>query len=121
MAYNFFAFVRQSVLRQAVPIQSAKRSVQLRLEVGLCFLTYLVLCQLGHYLVLVGKSPIGCGTEGQIVILPKPKGMRMLNFVSKIPAEILMKMTRFNEPQILAILRQAEGAVPVAELCREQA
>ena len=30
-----------------------------------------------------------------------------------------MKMTRFNEPQILAILRQAEGGVPVAELCRE--
>jgi len=33
--------------------------------------------------------------------------------------ENLMKMTRFNEPQILAILRQAEGGVPVAELCRE--
>ena len=33
--------------------------------------------------------------------------------------EILMKMTRFSEPQILAILRQAEGGVPVAELCRE--
>ena len=30
-----------------------------------------------------------------------------------------MKMTRFNEPQILAILRQAEGGVPVGELCRE--
>ena len=30
-----------------------------------------------------------------------------------------MKMTRFNEPQILAILRPAEGGVPVAELCRE--
>ena len=30
-----------------------------------------------------------------------------------------MKMTRFNEPQILAILRHAEGGVPVAELCRE--
>ena len=30
-----------------------------------------------------------------------------------------MKMTRLNEPQILAILRQAEGGVPVAELCRE--
>lgn len=30
-----------------------------------------------------------------------------------------MKMTRFGEPQILAILRQAEGGVPVAELCRE--
>ncbi|SNR89990.1 hypothetical protein SAMN06265370_1621 [Puniceibacterium sediminis] len=27
-----------------------------------------------------------------------------------------MKMTRFSEPQILAILRQAEGGVPVAEL-----
>jgi len=33
--------------------------------------------------------------------------------------EILMKMTRFSEPRILAILRQAEGGVPVAELCRE--
>ena len=30
-----------------------------------------------------------------------------------------MKMTRFSEPQILAILRQAEGGVPVAELCRD--
>ena len=30
-----------------------------------------------------------------------------------------MKMTRFSEPQILSILRQAEGGVPVSELCRE--
>jgi len=30
-----------------------------------------------------------------------------------------VKMTRYSEPQILAILRQAEGGVPVAELCRE--
>jgi transposase-like protein len=30
-----------------------------------------------------------------------------------------MKMTRYSEPQILAILRQAEGGVPMAELCRE--
>ena len=30
-----------------------------------------------------------------------------------------MKMTRYSEPQILAILRQAEGGVPVGELCRE--
>lgn len=30
-----------------------------------------------------------------------------------------MKMTRFSEPQILAILRQDEGGVPVSELCRE--
>jgi|TARA_B110000914_G_C15439088_1_gene435219 putative transposase len=33
--------------------------------------------------------------------------------------EILMKMTRYSEPKILAILRQAEGGVPVSELCRE--
>jgi putative transposase len=33
--------------------------------------------------------------------------------------EIRMKMTRYSEPQILAILRQAEGGVPVTELCRE--
>ena len=30
-----------------------------------------------------------------------------------------MKMTRYSEPQILAILRQAEGGVPVSELYRE--
>ena len=32
-----------------------------------------------------------------------------------------MKMTRYSEPQILAILRQAEGGVPVSELCCEHA
>ena len=30
-----------------------------------------------------------------------------------------MKMTRYSEPKILSILRQAEGGVPVSELCRE--
>jgi putative transposase len=30
-----------------------------------------------------------------------------------------MKLSRYSEPQILAILRQAEGGVPVSELCRE--
>ena len=33
--------------------------------------------------------------------------------------EVRMKMTRYSAPQILAILRQAEGGMPVAELCRE--
>jgi putative transposase len=33
--------------------------------------------------------------------------------------EIFIKLSRYSEPQILAILRQAEGGVPVAELCRE--
>jgi putative transposase len=30
-----------------------------------------------------------------------------------------MKATRYTEAQIIAILRQAEGGVPVADLCRE--
>lgn len=30
-----------------------------------------------------------------------------------------MKKTRFTEVQIMGVLRQAEGGVPVAELCRE--
>ena len=30
-----------------------------------------------------------------------------------------MKTSRYSEGHILAILRQAEGGVPVAELCRE--
>src|SRR5690606_25448267 len=33
--------------------------------------------------------------------------------------EILMKKSRFSEAQIMAVLRQAEGGVPVPELCRE--
>ena len=50
---------------------------------------------------------------------PETKGMQKWNFLGKISEEILMKMTRYSEPQILAILRQAEGGVPVSELCRE--
>ena len=30
-----------------------------------------------------------------------------------------MKTSRYTEAQIIAILRQTEGGVPVAELCRE--
>ena len=30
-----------------------------------------------------------------------------------------MKTSRYTEAQIIAILRQAEGGVPIAELCRE--
>ena len=30
-----------------------------------------------------------------------------------------MKTSRFSDAQIMAILKQAEGGIPVAELCRE--
>ena len=30
-----------------------------------------------------------------------------------------MKTSRYSYPQILSILRQADGGVPVADLCRE--
>lgn len=33
--------------------------------------------------------------------------------------EVLIKLTGFSDPLILAILRHAKGGVPVAELCRE--
>jgi putative transposase len=33
--------------------------------------------------------------------------------------EILMKTSRFSDAQIMAILRQAEDGIPVAQLCRE--
>jgi len=54
-----------------------------------------------------------------MAIPPESKGPHKCNFLGKMHEEILMKMTRYSEPQILAILRQAEGGVPVAELCRE--
>ncbi|MGF6176267.1 transposase-like protein [Ensifer sp. 4252] len=49
---------------------------------------------------------------------------RITDFKSRIFSgfmieEILMKTSRFSEPQILAILRQAEGGVAVPDLCRE--
>ena len=30
-----------------------------------------------------------------------------------------MKISRFSEPQIIGILKQADSGVPVAELCRQ--
>jgi putative transposase len=30
-----------------------------------------------------------------------------------------MKLSKYSEPQIMGILRQAEGCVPVSDLCRE--
>jgi hypothetical protein len=42
-----------------------------------------------------------------------------VEFLGIIDEEILMKLTKYSAPLILAVLRQAEGGVPVAELCRE--
>jgi len=33
--------------------------------------------------------------------------------------EILMKKSKYSDAQIMAILKQAENGVPVADLCRE--
>jgi putative transposase len=40
-------------------------------------------------------------------------------FQVKYRQEFSMKKSRFTDSQILAILKQAEGGVPVSELCRE--
>jgi putative transposase len=53
------------------------------------------------------------------VIPPAINGLQNRIFSGFMIEEILMKTSRFREPQILAILRQAEGGVPVPELCRE--
>ena len=46
------------------------------------------------------------------------RGLRRWNFLGRIDEEITKKKSRFTEPQILGVLRQAEGGVHVAELCR---
>ena len=33
--------------------------------------------------------------------------------------EVLMKKSKYSDGQIMAILKQAENGVPVADLCRE--
>jgi len=53
------------------------------------------------------------------VIPPDLKGMRQWNFLGRLNEEIPMKKTRFTEAQIMGVLRQMEGAVPAAKLCRE--
>lgn len=56
---------------------------------------------------------------GDLVIPRQVTGFKSRIFSGFMNEEILMKTSRFSEPQILAILRQAEGGVPVPELCRE--
>ena len=57
--------------------------------------------------------------QGRSVIPPPINGLQSIIFSGFMIEEILMKTSRFSEPQIMAILRQAEGGVPVPELCRE--
>ena len=52
-------------------------------------------------------------------IPPRKHGAAEGGFLGKMHEEFQMKMTRYSEPQIRAILHQAEGGVSVAELCRE--
>jgi len=40
-------------------------------------------------------------------------------FLTRLHEDIFMKLPRYSEPKILAILRQAEGGVPMAKLSRE--
>ena len=44
--------------------------------------------------------------------------MRKQNLLGKMDAEIPMKKSRFTEAQIMGVLRQAEGGMPVPELYR---
>jgi hypothetical protein len=55
--------------------------------------------------------------EGKLGESPrKITGFKSRIFSSSINEEILMKKSRFSEAQILSILRQTEGGVPVPDL-----
>ncbi|WP_394414406.1 transposase [Sulfitobacter sp. 1A15142] len=54
-----------------------------------------------------------------MVIPTDLKEMRKKNFLGRMNEEIPMRKTRFTEAQFMGVLRQMEGVVPAAELCRE--
>ena len=66
-----------------------------------------------------GSGDIDFQSDIELVIPRKITGFKSRIFSGFMIEEILMKTSRFSEPQILAILRQAEGGVPVPELCRD--
>lgn len=53
------------------------------------------------------------------VIFPMVTGMRRENFLGKMNEELPKTKSRFTEAQIMDVPRQAEGSMPVPELCRE--
>jgi putative transposase len=56
-----------------------------------------------------------------MVIPLQLKGFEVRIFSAQIDEEIFMRKSRFSETQIMGILRQAEGGLAVADLCREHA
>jgi putative transposase len=54
-----------------------------------------------------------------VVIPHGNKGTQSQKILGTIDEEIAMKKSRFTEAQIMGILRQADGGLAVAELCRE--
>jgi putative transposase len=54
-----------------------------------------------------------------LVIPPKISGVRKKIPRQDILGDFAMKNGRFSDAQIMGILKQAEGGVPVSELCRE--
>jgi putative transposase len=47
------------------------------------------------------------------------EGVWKQNFLGILNEEIRMKKSRFTDPQIMSVLKQAEGGMAVPELCRE--
>ena len=45
--------------------------------------------------------------------------MRTYNFLGTLHEEIVIETSCFTEAQIIGVLREAKGGLPVAEICRE--
>ena len=52
-----------------------------------------------------------------LVIPPEIKGVQKWSFLGKLNEDILMRTSKFTDAQIMSMLRQAEGGVPVADVC----
>ena len=69
--------------------------------------------------LLPGVGSRHCARQALTVVSSPPSRHQPVEFRSLHDAEIPLKKSRFTESQIVAVLKEGETGMPVAELCRK--